>query len=72
MLFYSAWNTDLIYHIFFQVCGDTVPLRVFIPWKLEVETRTKKIRNSQIRNKDLYEKLQNAYDFSDPYATMDE
>ena len=72
MLFYGAWYTDLIYHIFFKVCGDTVPIRVFIPWKLEVETRTKKIRNSQIQNKELYEKLQNAYDFSDPYATMDE
>ena len=72
LLFYSAWYTDLIYHIFFEVCGDTVPLRVFIPWKLEVETRTKKIRNNHIQNKELYERLQQAYDFSDPSATMDE
>lgn len=72
MLFYSAWYTDLIYHIFFKVCGDTVPLRIFIPWKLEVETRTKKLRNSRVKNKDLYEKLQRAYDFSAPGATADE
>ena len=72
MLFYSAWYTDLIYHIFFKVCDDTVPIRVFIPWRLEVETRTKKLRNSKVHNKDLYEKLQRAYDFSAPRAAADE
>lgn len=72
MLFYSAWNTDLIYHIFFKVCGDTVPVRVFIPWDLEVETRSKKIRASKVANKELYEKLQRSYDFSNPCSAMDE
>jgi len=72
MLFYSAWNTDLIYHIFFKVCGDAVPIRIFIPWKLEVETRTKRIKNSKVHNEELYEKLLRAYDFSSPCARMDE
>jgi hypothetical protein len=72
MLFYSAWNTDLIYHIFFKVCGDTIPLRIFIPWKLEVETRTKRVRHSKVENEDLYKKLQRAYDFSAPCSSMDE
>ena len=72
MLFYSAWYTDLIYHIFFKVCGDTVPLRIFIPWKLEVETRTKRLREAKVHNKELYSKLQNAYDFSAPLAAADE
>ena len=74
MLFFSAWNTDLIYHIFFQVCGDTVPLRVFIPWALR--ENTEHINNEQQKDKengkDLYEKLKRAYDFSNPCATMDE
>lgn len=72
MLFYSAWCTDLIYHIFFKVCGDTVPIRIFIPWKLEIESRTKKLRRSKVQNKELYEKLQEAYDFSSPLAAADE
>ena len=72
MLFYSAWYTDLIYHIFFKVCGDTVPLRIFIPWKLEVETRTKRLREAKVQNKELYSKLQDAYDFSAPLAAADE
>ena len=72
LLYYSAWYTDLIYHIFFKVCGDVIPLRIFIPWKLEVETRTKKIRDSKVENKALYEKLMDAYDFSSPSAAIDE
>ena len=72
MLFYSAWYTDLIYHIFFKVCGDVVPIRIFIPWKLEIESRTKKLRNSKVQNKELYKKLQDAYDFSSPLAAADE
>jgi hypothetical protein len=74
LLFLSAWNTDLIYHIFFQVCGDTVPLRIFIPWALEKHKKNSKIKQKQskVQEKDLYEKLKRSYDFSSPYSTMDE
>lgn len=74
LLFFSAWNTDLIYHIFFQVCGDTIPLRVFIPWSLEkIPTNLKvKRQKSKVQEKDLYNKLKRSYDFSNPGAAIDE
>jgi len=74
MLFYSAWNTDLIYHIFFQVCGDTVPLRIFIPWILEIHPEHLNVERpkSKVLEKDLYEKLKRSYDFSSPGAAIDE
>lgn len=74
MLFFSAWNTDLIYHIFFQVCGDSIPVRVFIPWSLEKSKKKRKAKQkiNKMQNDVLYEKLQKSYDFSSPNATMDE
>jgi hypothetical protein len=74
LLFFSAWNTDLIYHIFFQVCGDTVPLRVFIPWALEKEPEHLKVKRQKlnVQEKVLYEKLKRAYDFSAPCSAADE
>ncbi|MCK4981444.1 MAG: hypothetical protein KAS17_00900 [Victivallaceae bacterium] len=74
MLFFGAWNTDLIYHIFFQVCGDTVPLRVFIPWALEKQPTNLKVKRKKgkVQEKDLYNKLKRSYDFSSPGAAIDE
>lgn len=72
MLFYSAWNTELIYHIFFRVCGDTAPISVFIPWTLEKPKKHVRKRESKVQDAGLYDALKRSYDFSSPSATRDE
>ncbi|MDD5599587.1 MAG: hypothetical protein PHV82_16705 [Victivallaceae bacterium] len=66
LLFYSAWNTELIYHIFFRVCGDTAPISIFIPWTLEQPKKQAKSHESKVQDSSLYETLKRSYDFSNP------
>jgi hypothetical protein len=67
--FFSAWNTNLIYQLFFKVCGEPVPHNVFVPWELKRTPKTPNAnrRKIEIHKEDLYKKLKEAHDFSTPY-----
>lgn len=74
LLFVSAWHTSLIYNIFFQVSGGIVPIKVFIPWGLETPVLSKKRVKYVPKTKDekLRSKLEDAYDFTGPCASIDD
>jgi hypothetical protein len=74
LLFYRAWYTDLIYDVFFHVCEEAVPVKVFIPWKL---SKTKVLLKPEkddedVQDDELFKTLRRAYDFSEPHAPKDD
>lgn len=68
LLFFNAWNTALIYHIFFHACEEEVPIKVFIPWELETPKSPKHAGEGvpKVRDAKLFKKLLDSYDFSAP------
>ncbi|MCK4982240.1 MAG: hypothetical protein KAS17_04900 [Victivallaceae bacterium] len=70
--FFSAWNTNLIYQLFFKICGDPVPHNVCIPWALEKTPKKLKVKKQKIEmhKEDLYKKLKETHDFSNPYDNI--
>ncbi|MDD5696988.1 MAG: hypothetical protein PHH77_00060 [Victivallaceae bacterium] len=68
LLFLGAWNTALIYKIFFRACEGTVPVEVSIPFAPGIldSPAQKPAEEAKTSDETLYQTLQNSYDFSGP------
>jgi hypothetical protein len=71
LLYFRAWNTILIYNIFFKVSEGLTPLKIFVPWSIPEHKLAPKNPQNKTPEEMLLDTLQKTYDFSTPGATAD-